>query len=57
MKLVRLIEMCMTEMCSRVQIDKNLSDTFPIMNGLKQGDAVTSLLFNFAFSTPLGGFR
>jgi hypothetical protein len=25
-----------------------LSDTFPIKNGLKQGDALSSLLFNFA---------
>jgi len=25
-----------------------LSDTFPITNGLKQGDALSSLLFNFA---------
>jgi hypothetical protein len=25
-----------------------LSDNFPIQNGLKQGDALTTLLFNFA---------
>jgi hypothetical protein len=25
-----------------------LSDTFPIQNGVKQGDALTPLLFNFA---------
>jgi hypothetical protein len=25
-----------------------LSDSFPIQNGLKQGDALTLLLFNFA---------
>jgi hypothetical protein len=25
-----------------------LSDSFPIQNGLKQGDALSSLLFNFA---------
>jgi len=48
MKLVRLIKMCMTEMYSRVQVGKNLSDMFPIRNGLKQGDALSPLLFNFA---------
>jgi len=47
-KLVRLIKMCLTETYSRVQVGKNLSDIFPIRNGLKQGDALSPLLFNFA---------
>jgi hypothetical protein len=47
MKLVRLIKMCLTEMCSRVQVGKYLSDRFPVRNGLKQGDALSPLLFNF----------
>jgi hypothetical protein len=29
-------------------IGKHLSDNFPIQNGLKQGDALLPLLFNFA---------
>jgi hypothetical protein len=29
-------------------VGKNLSEMFPIRNGLKQGDALTPLLFNFA---------
>jgi hypothetical protein len=33
---------------SRVRVGKNLSDVFPIKNGLKQGDALSPLLFNFA---------
>ena len=47
-KLVRLIKMCLTETYSRVRAGKNLSDMFPIGNGLKQGDALLPLLFNFA---------
>jgi len=49
MKLVILIKMCLTETYSRVRVGKNLSDMFPIRNGLKQGDALSPLLFNFAF--------
>ena len=40
--------MCLTEKYSRVRVGKNVSDMFPIRNGLKQGDALSSLLFNFA---------
>jgi len=47
-KMVRLIQMCLTETYSRVQVGKNLSYIFPIRNGLKQGDALSPLLFNFA---------
>jgi hypothetical protein len=32
-----------------VRIGKNLSDKFSIENGQKQGDALSPLLFNFAF--------
>jgi hypothetical protein len=38
MKLVRLIKMCLNEMYSKVCIGKHLSDSFPIQNGLKQGE-------------------
>ena len=48
-KLVRLIKMCLTETYSRVRVGKNLSEMFPIRNGLKQGDGLLPLLFNFAF--------
>ena len=48
MKLGRLIKMRLNETYSRVQVSKNLSDTFPLKNGLKHGDALMPLLFNFA---------
>jgi len=47
-KLVRLIKMSLTETYSRVRVVENVSDRFPIRNGLKQGDALSPLLFNFA---------
>jgi hypothetical protein len=48
MKLGSLIKMCLNEKYSKVRIGKHLSDSFPIQNGLKQGDALSPLLFNFA---------
>ena len=57
MKLVRLITMCLNETCSTVRVGKHSSDMLPIENGLKQGDALSPLLFNFVSSTPLGWFR
>jgi len=33
---------------SRVRVDKNVSDRFAIRNGLKQRDALSPMLFNFA---------
>jgi hypothetical protein len=47
-KLVGLIKICLNETYSRVSIDKNLSDKFPFQSGLKQGDALSPLLFNFS---------
>jgi hypothetical protein len=48
MKLVRLIKMCLNETYSKDRIGKHLSHSFLIQNGLKQGDALSPLLFNFA---------
>jgi hypothetical protein len=42
--------MCLNETYSRVHIGKNLSDKFTVQNGLKQGDALSVLLFNFALA-------
>jgi len=48
MKPLRLIEMCLIEKYSRGRIGKNLSYMFRIRNCLKEGDALSLTLFNFA---------
>jgi hypothetical protein len=53
-KLVGLIKMCLNETYSPVRIGKLQSDKFPIWNGLKQGDALSPLLFNFALEYAIG---
>jgi len=40
--------MCLNETYSRVRVGKHLSAMFHIKNGLKKGDALSSLLFNSA---------
>ncbi|KAJ4441160.1 hypothetical protein ANN_11011 [Periplaneta americana] len=47
-KLVRLSKMCLNETYSTDRIGQLLSDAFPIHCGLKQGDALSSLLLTFA---------
>jgi hypothetical protein len=39
--------MCLNVTYSRVHIGKNLSDKFTGQYGMKQGDALSPLLFNF----------
>jgi hypothetical protein len=41
------------ETYSKVHIGKLLPDKFPIQNGLKQGDALSSLLFKFALECAI----
>jgi hypothetical protein len=48
MNLLRLIKICLNESYSTVPVGKILSDMFPIKNDLKQGDALSPLLFNIA---------
>ena len=52
-KLVSLVKMSLTETYSRVRVGKNVYDRFPITNGLKQGDALSPLLLNFALELSL----
>ena len=44
-KLVRLIKMSLSETYSTVRIDRFLFDAFPIPCGLKQGDALSPILY------------
>jgi hypothetical protein len=39
--------MCLNDIYSKVRIGKHLSESFPIQNGLKQGDALSPLPFSF----------
>jgi hypothetical protein len=48
MKLVQLNKMCLNETYSKIRVGKHLSDSFPIQNGLKQGDALSPRLHNLA---------
>jgi len=47
MKPITLIKVCVNETYRRGRGVKYLSDVFPVMNGLKEGDALSPLLFNF----------
>jgi hypothetical protein len=49
MKLIRLIKMCLHDPYNRVWIGRHLFDMFQIKNGLKQGDALSPLLFQLCF--------
>jgi hypothetical protein len=53
MKPVNLIKMYINETYSEVCISKHLSDSFPIQNGPKQGDALSPPLLNFPLEYAL----
>jgi len=53
MKMERLIKMWLNGTYRRIRVRKHLSDMFPIKNGLKQGDALTPLLFNSALENAI----
>ena len=45
--------MCLDENYSRVRVARHLCDMFLIKKGLKQGDALSPLLFNFALECAI----
>jgi hypothetical protein len=42
---------------TKVRIGKQFSERFPIQNGLKQGDALSPLLFNFALEYAISSVQ
>jgi Reverse transcriptase (RNA-dependent DNA polymerase). len=56
-KLLRLIKMRISETHNKVHVGKHLSDMFPIKNGLKQRDALSPFLFNFAVEYAIRKLR
>jgi hypothetical protein len=56
-KQLSLIKMCRNETYKIVRVSKYLSAMFPIKNDLIQGDALCSLLLNFALEYTTMNFR
>jgi hypothetical protein len=54
---IMLIKVCLKETYSRVWVGKYLSDMFIIENGLKKGNVLLRLLFNFALEYAIKGVR
>jgi hypothetical protein len=54
---ITLLKMCLNELYSRVRVGKHLSDIFPTRSGLKQGDALSPLLLNFALEDAIRSVR
>jgi hypothetical protein len=57
MKLVRLIKLFLNATCSRVGVGKLLSDMFSVKNGLKQGNALSTLFFSTSSEYALRRFK
>ena len=49
--------MCLIETCRRDWVGRILSDMFPVKNGLKQGGALSPLLFSFALEYAIRGVQ
>jgi hypothetical protein len=52
--------MCLNETYGKIQIGTLVSYKFPFQNGLKEGNALSSLLFNCDFklqNVPVGMFK
>lgn len=45
-KLIRLVRMCLNNSAARVRVQGGFSDVFSISRGLRQGDVLSTILFN-----------
>jgi hypothetical protein len=52
-KLVRLIEMTMKDSDSKITIGGNVSKSFNVLQGVRQGDGLSAVLFNLALDKVL----
>jgi hypothetical protein len=52
-KLVQLISMTMAGSKATVRVDNQYTSTFPITNGVRQGDALSSILFDLVLRAIL----
>jgi hypothetical protein len=57
MKFVGHVKTCLNDTYIKFRIGKHLSDSFPVQNGLKEGDALSPLLFNFALEYAIGNVQ
>jgi hypothetical protein len=57
LELASLIKMCLNETYRRVLVGKRSSDVLHVKNGFKQGDALSSLIFNFALECAIRRVR
>jgi hypothetical protein len=49
-----MIKMCLNETYKKVRLGKHLFDSCPLLNGLKQGDALSLLLCSFTLQFLIG---
>jgi len=52
-KLINMIKLCNTNTSSRVKVNNEISSSFTIISGLKQGDAMSPVLYNMALESVI----
>lgn len=52
-KLVRLVRACVYDSKSKVSFEEEVSDEFPVTTGLRQGDTLSSAMFNISLESVI----